>query len=315
MFALPRHIDTEMRKLTNEIVDFRLKDRNIIRLEDYLGTQIKITWKCLKCKYEWRAVPTDIINTGVGCVSCAGLIPLTNETFDFRIKNKKIKRLEDYAGAHTKIKWKCLVNNCKYEWWAKPNDVAKAAVGCPMCGGTGKLNNEIIDKRLIGLNVKRIEDYISIKEKIKFRCLICECSWDCQPYSVCKGLTGCPTCLYVSEKIIFRALEDNDINFIYQQPIKKIDTNEIKKFRLDFYIKNKKIAIEYNGEQHYKPVKFGSYGDDEAERLFKKQLKRDLYIKDFCHYNNINLITINGIEFKGEKLKKYIDIIINERIK
>lgn len=57
---------------------------------------------------------------------------------------------------------------------------------------------------------------------------------------------------------------------------------------LDFYNANKKIAIEVQGEQHFKFVPFfhntrGSY---------LKQIKRDVKKIEFCKLNEINLIEI-----------------------
>jgi hypothetical protein len=57
---------------------------------------------------------------------------------------------------------------------------------------------------------------------------------------------------------------------------------------LDFYNANKKIAIEVQGEQHFKFVPFfhntrGSY---------LKQIKRDVKKIEFCELNEINLVEI-----------------------
>jgi len=53
-----------MKKLTNEIVDQRLIDKNIQRLSNYQGNKILINWKCLKkeCGYIWEAIPNSILN-------------------------------------------------------------------------------------------------------------------------------------------------------------------------------------------------------------------------------------------------------------
>lgn len=54
---------------------------------------------------------------------------------------------------------------------------------------------------------------------------------------------------------------------------------------LDFYIQEKKIAIEYQGEQHFKAVAF--FG---GEKKFDKQLERDLLKYNLCKEHGIKLL-------------------------
>ena len=75
---------------------------------------------------------------------------------------------------------------------------------------------------------------------------------------------------------------------------------------IDAFLIDKKIAIEYNGIQHYKPTRFGSMTEFDAEIRFEEQLKRDQYIRNFCKENKILLIEIDGRIFKKEKLKFYL---------
>ena len=81
-------------KLTNEIVDQRLRDdgRTVMRVGEYVNSQTKIEWLCKDCGYTWVAVPNGILGDR-GCPACAGKLPLTNEIVD--------KRLVD--GAHERV--------------------------------------------------------------------------------------------------------------------------------------------------------------------------------------------------------------------
>ena len=54
---------------------------------------------------------------------------------------------------------------------------------------------------------------------------------------------------------------------------------------LDIYIETAKIGIEYQGEQHYKPVDI--WGGEEA---LKENQKRDLRKKKLCAENNVRLL-------------------------
>ena len=55
----------------------------------------------------------------------------------------------------------------------------------------------------------------------------------------------------------------------------------------DFYIPEFNMCIEYQGEQHYRPVSiFGGYDS------FKSQIKRDKIKKSYCKLNSIDLLII-----------------------
>ena len=59
------------------------------------------------------------------------------------------------------------------------------------------------------------------------------------------------------------------------------------KLSYDFYLNDYNTCIEYNGEQHYRPVNiFG------GEKRFKKQLLHDNLKRQYCEINNINLIIV-----------------------
>ena len=57
---------------------------------------------------------------------------------------------------------------------------------------------------------------------------------------------------------------------------------------LDFYNEELKIAVEYNGEQHYKYTPLFH----QNEEAFKKQLQRDEQKVITCSNLNINLIIV-----------------------
>lgn len=57
---------------------------------------------------------------------------------------------------------------------------------------------------------------------------------------------------------------------------------------LDFYNANKKVAIEVQGQQHFKYVKFFH-----GSRLnYLDQMKRDVKKNEFCEINDIKLVEI-----------------------
>ena len=100
-----------VKKLTNEVVDQKLIGRNIKRLDNYVGGHSPINWLCLidTCNYVWPARPTDILNSNKsGCPECAGNIKLNNEIIDQRLKDRNIKRLEQYINIDKPINFSML---------------------------------------------------------------------------------------------------------------------------------------------------------------------------------------------------------------
>jgi hypothetical protein len=80
---------------------------------------------------------------------------------------------------------------------------------------------------------------------------------------------------------------------------------------LDCYNEKLKLAVEYNGIQHYK---FNKYMHQNSRDKFQNQQYRDLIKKDLCQKNNVHLIVvpydidIKNIEsFLLKKVKEYIE--------
>lgn len=98
--------------------------------------------------------------------------------------------------------------------------------------------------------------------------------------------SGCPICNESKgERIINQFLIDNKFNFTKQHTFD--ECKNINKLPFDFYLPDYNICIEYDGEQHFKPIKvFGGI------IRFKKQQITDKLKNEFCYVNTIKLIRI-----------------------
>lgn len=65
----------------------------------------------------------------------------------------------------------------------------------------------------------------------------------------------------------------------------------------DFYLPDYNILIEYDGEQHFKPVDFASKGLEWATKIFEYNQIKDKIKNDYCKDNNIRLIRIPYWDF------------------
>lgn len=103
---------------------------------------------------------------------------------------------------------------------------------------------------------------------------------------------------------------------LYQERVLLYDRyNCSHTFVFDVYLPKHKIAIEYQGEQHFKPVDL--FGGEEG---FKKTKIRDQIKKDVAEYNKINMLYINYFDDLSEinileQIKSKIKYIREEFIK
>jgi very-short-patch-repair endonuclease len=108
---------------------------------------------------------------------------------------------------------------------------------------------------------------------------------------------GCPNCNSSKGESKIRA-HLNTLELYYIQEF-QLDNKQ----RIDFYIPEYNLAIEYDGIQHFKAVEH--FGGEEALASNKE---RDEIKNQYCIDNNINLLRIPYWEFDN------IDILIQEEI-
>lgn len=313
-----------MKKLSNEDIDLYLlsNNRQIQRIGEVNGSRIKIDWKCLvvNCSNIW-ATTTDNIKAGYGCPKCSGCNPTTNENMDqWLLDNKKsIKRIDDVSRALDKINWECLALNCNYKWEARPNDI-KSGYGCPQCTGKVRLTNNIVDQWLIDNKklIKRVDNIKGTHTNINWICLNTNCNhiWSATPGSIKNGERGCPKCNLpgYNEKLILNFLAEKEVNFEWQKNIKELNANETRPLKIDFYFPTHKVALEYNGIQHYQPAGFGSITAEQAKINFSYQQERDEYKRIFCKKNNILLVEIDGRYYRDNKLIEYLENFLSKEL-
>ena len=121
---------------------------------------------------------------------------------------------------------------------------------------------------------------------------------------------GCPKCNSSSgENIIINYLNTNNIKYYYQYtiPISQ-EINPSGKGRVDFYIPDLNMFIEYHGRQHYMPVEcFGG-----KLRFDQYQIPRDKYVEEYCQQNQITLVLIK-YDLNYKQIIEKLDEIFKNR--
>ena len=145
-------------------------------------------------------------------------------------------------------------------------------------------------------------EYINSVTPTPHECLIHHFEWSPTPGNLLAG-KGCPKCSESQgEKQITLWLECRSVINIPQKRFD--DCRDVNTLPFDFYIPESHICIEYQGEQHYRPVNFGGISDEEAYNNFLKTQYHDEIKKNYCTNNNITLICIPYWEDVNEYLNK-----------
>jgi hypothetical protein len=129
-------------KLTNEIVDFRLKNTDYERIGNYVNNKTPISFRHKECGNIWNARPSNIF-TGYGCNHCFKSCKLTNEVVDKRLKDTEYERVGNYINNSTPIAFRHKV--CGIVWDVRPLNIF-TGYGCNQCsrGKNEKLTEKIL---------------------------------------------------------------------------------------------------------------------------------------------------------------------------
>ena len=224
------------------------------------------------------------------CMNCKSIDTLNKNKQKFIDKAKEIHpeynySKVEYINSKTKV---CIICPEHGEFYVTPNNfLGKYNCGCHYCKNKATNKEEFVYKASKIHNNKydysQVE-YTNSKAKIKIVCPEHGEFWQ-SPNDHLNGC-GCPVCKESrGEKIITKILENYNIKYLRQYKINKLFPN--KYILVDFYLPDYNLFIEYNGIQHYIPVKY--FG---GELKFQYQQERDCKLKEYCQNNNIDLLII-----------------------
>jgi len=308
-----------MKKFTNEFVkEFCLKLK-IDVLDEYVECNKKLNLKCLVCDFIWKSSDFSHIKyRNQGCPKC----------YEVKIGHKRKNLIEDvktfclkfgikcnsdkYINTKEHLDLTCLV--CNNNWFTSFGAI-KSGHSCPCCAhklAKEKQREPIENVRNICLksDINLIsKEYINNREKLKYKCLKCQHEWEGNFDNIKNKHYGCPVCNQpgISQQKLFETLKT-----IYPLDIILFNYTKLDWFKnqrnleIDILIKDKKIAIEYDGILHFKPFKI--YG---GEAGLKNQKIRDK-LKNKLIESHIKL---GGLDIKYFIRIPYWEPISKENIK
>jgi hypothetical protein len=299
------------------------KNGNLTPKDVTIGSDKYIYWICDKgvlCDHEWKTRPRKVIESiqrSCGCPYCSGrkvcldncLTTTHPELVKFwhPTKNGNLTPNDVTIGSNKKIHWLCDKGVlCDHEWKTQPKTLITSIQrgnGCPYCSGRKVcLDNclttthpELANEWHPTKNGDLTPNDVTAGSKKKIH-------WLCKKHgsflSIIKDRkrgSGCPICNESKgEKKIAKILEE--MGLLFKRQLKLPSCKNIKELPFDFLVKinNKKgFLIEYQGKQHYKPIRRSKLWTKEmAIEELRKTQKNDKIKLEYTKKSNIPLLII-----------------------
>jgi len=273
------------------------------------------------CRGEFLASPANVIKgntTSCGCIQRAMRIK-KNKDPNFRVKisdglskpklgqsigEKFPELIKEWSNKNEKTVYEVSWGSAHKYWWkchkdhhslCAPSTKIYYNIKCPICDGKKVLKGyndllsqypEIAKEWNYNKNDNLIpESFVSCSnKKVWWKCTKCYYIWKVSINNRTSGGTGCPHCNSSRGEKIIKKWLDGHIKYEEQKRFK--DCKNKRPLPFDFYISELQLAIEYQGEQHYKQLKV-----IRREKLEDIQY-RDSIKKQYCKDKNINLLII-----------------------
>lgn len=250
---------------------------------------------------------------GSGCQICAQRdLKMSKEVFIRRAKEVHGDKYDYskvvYINTNTKVEIICPIHG---SFWVTPA-AHLHGYSCKKCANENKKysTEEFIEK------AREIHgdyyDYSKViytghRKKVEVICPI-HGSFFIEARKLLQG-KGCPLCnriISTGENKIKKWLELNNFKYTIYQTFEGL--KDKRSLNVDIYLPENNLAIEYQGEHHYKAVQFKGIPKEKAEENFKEVLKHDKIKEEYFKNSNINLLCIHYCDYNNidEILEKVV---------
>lgn len=285
---------------TNEQFLEELKEKNIkyIPLEKYRTVNDKIKFMCPKCGGVWEAKPGNILS-GKGCVYCKRQMlkkinQKTHKQFleEVAEKNPNIEILGVYQEDRIPIMVACKKHGNRA--FLQTPSVTLRGCGCDICmkekislknRSTVEYFLEQCKKNSPQFEIIEPQKYKNARTKMKARCKVHQNVFDALAEHLADGKASCPVCAMSNgEHIVSLFLDKNNYTYMTQYTP---EDGGIGRRRFDFYLPEVNTVIEYDGAQHFIPVKHWG-----GEKALEKQIAIDAEKDKYCKKVGLRMIRV-----------------------
>lgn len=202
----------------------------------------------------------------------------------------------DYTGTNNKMTFIHNIESCNFQFLMTPHNFIQGGQRCPLCAKSKRrekitktqkqYEKEIFD--LYGDEYTVFGNYINNKEHIKMKHKNCGHYFDIIPSKMFYNVNPCPYCKRPTkgEQKILNYLDNNIYDYTYQKKYKDLTGVNSGLLSYDFYIPQKNILIEYQGEYHD-----GTAGNQTNEEFIIQQ-EHDRRKRQYAKDHNIKLLEI-----------------------
>lgn len=307
-------------RITNEVFINRVKNKfkNLEVVGNYQTAKTGVKLRCIVHDYEFEITPDSLSRSTHGCPLCAR----ENSTLKQRRTNDEflkllntisptVQPLENYHIATEKISVQC--KKCGHVWKSTPDSLlhGNACKKCAMAY-VAKLRLKTHDQFISDVNERnpraKFFDVISRYEKedapITCRCKLCNRVWTSSAHSIVKSSgTGCPYCNTSKGEIqILNYLEKNEFDFQWHKEFDDLFGLGGGKLSYDFYLPNKNLLIEYQGNYH------DGTAAAQSKAQFEYQQEHDRRKREYAKNHGIELLEIWYKDFNN------IDLILDQKL-
>lgn len=224
---------------------------------------------------------------------------------------------KEYENGNSQLHYHCTV--CGEPHHAQAGNLLQGH-GCPTCADQHRND----DRRFTIEELKqRIKDksngtyeYVSGNYKnnvspIKVRHLDCNHIFTTNWMLFRQGSVTCKHCRgSFGEQQVKGYLDQHGLDYEFGYVIP--DLKDRKRLHFDLWLAKYKIAIEYDGVQHFKPTQFNQHGNKSAKEQYKLTVKHDRMKDQYCKEKGIKLIRIKYDQDVNTVLDKELKNIINK---
>lgn len=265
-------------------------DNSYKLLSEYINNKTKVKLLHLTCNNEFMMTPNDFLS-GYRCPHCGGTKKKSFEEFREQVESIENGRFSLLSNIYTN-------NKDKYEFFDNINNEKITMAGKDFLmkysnnklgkEGNGLSEEEFLEKIYsIPTNKEFIlnEQYLNSNHPISYK----HACGEIISYNTSRSdqIIICPKChnkYSAGETQIINFLEKNNIVF---EKEKMFETCKCKRnLRFDFYIENKKLLIEFDGEQHYTGWKRDK---EDLKEIQKRDNIKNEWVKNHKEYKLIRI--------------------------
>ncbi|WP_440603289.1 hypothetical protein [Bacillus sp. GB_SG_008] len=274
-----------------------------VLLSKYKNERTKIKVLHTVCNQEDDVTVRYFLKTGGSCKYCRNQTngDRTRKPHEAYVSEIKSKLGDEYTILGTyksnKVEIEVRHNVCGNTWFPQAGNFL-AGSRCDHCYGkhrrtTEEFKQEVFER--VGNEYSVIGEYERALGNVEMIHNKCGFTWSPRPNDFLNNDSRCPLCSKINSKGSIRIaeiLESNGIEF--KREYRFEDCKHINTLPFDFktILRGEILLIEFDGEQHFKPMEH--WGGEEA---FKETQLRDQIKNEYCEEKEIKLIRIKYTEY------------------